>query len=42
MLKDIAMSSALQGWFSVDELKFSLRELYIAAYRETGEYEIPG
>jgi hypothetical protein len=41
MLRDIAVSSANQGWFSLEELKFSLRELLIAAHGETGKYEIP-
>jgi hypothetical protein len=41
MLKDIAVSSTNQGWFSLDELKFTLRELLIAAHHQTGEYIIP-
>ena len=40
MLRDIAVSSTNQGWFSLDELKFTLRELLMAAHRETGEYKI--
>ena len=41
MLEDIAMSSYRHGWFSMDKLKFAFRELAMAAYRDTGEYEIP-
>jgi hypothetical protein len=41
MLKDIAVISTNQGWFSLDDLKSSLRELLIAAHRQTGEYKIP-
>ena len=40
MLRDIAVSSVNQGWFSLEELKFTLRELLMAAHRETGEYEL--
>lgn len=42
MLKDIALSSYRQGWFSMDRLKSTIRELVMAAHRATGEYEIPG
>ena len=41
MLQDIAVICTNQGWFSLDELKFTLRELLMAAHRETGEYKIP-
>jgi len=41
MLRDIAVSCTNQGWFSLDELKFTLRELLIAAHQQTGEYKIP-
>jgi len=41
MLKDVAVSSTNQGWFSLEELKFSLRELLIAVHQQTGEYKIP-
>ena len=41
MLRDIAVSSTNRGWFSTDELRCSLRELLIAAHRQTGKYEIP-
>src|SRR5271168_1983407 len=41
MLKDIAISSYNQHWFSMDKLKFTFRELAMTAYRDTGDYEIP-
>jgi hypothetical protein len=41
MLKDVALSSYHHGWFSMDELKSTIRELLMAAHRDTGEYEIP-
>ena len=42
MLKDVALSSYRHGWFSLDELKSTIRELVTAAHRDTGEYKIPG
>ena len=42
MLEDIALSSYRHHWFSMDKLKFTYRELLIAAHRDTGEYKIPG
>jgi hypothetical protein len=42
MLVDIALSSYRHYWFSMEKLKFTYRELLIAAHRETGEYKIPG
>ena len=42
MLKDIATSSYRQHWFSMEKLKLTFRALAIAAYRDTGEYNIPG
>ena len=42
MLEDVALSSYRHGWFSMDNLKFAFRELAMAAYRDTGEYGIPG
>lgn len=42
VLKDVALSSYRHGWFSMDELKSTIRELLMAAHRDTGEYEIPG
>ena len=41
MLEYMALSSYRHGWFSMDKLKFTYRELLIAAHRDTGEYEIP-
>jgi hypothetical protein len=38
VLRDIAVCSTNQGWFSLDELKCTLSELLMAAHRETGEY----
>jgi hypothetical protein len=42
MLEDIALSSFRHGWFRMDELKFTYRELLMAAYRDTGDAKIPG
>ncbi len=42
MLRDIATSSYRQHWFSMEKLKFTFRELAIAAYRDTEEHEILG
>lgn len=42
MLEDIALSSYRHGWFPMDKLKFTYRELLLAAHRDTGEYKIPG
>jgi hypothetical protein len=42
MLEDVALSSHRNGWFSMDELKSTIRELLVAAHRETREYEIRG
>ena len=41
MLEDIALSSYRHGWFSMEKLKLTYRELLIAAHRDTGEYKIP-
>jgi hypothetical protein len=41
MLKDIALCCYRHRWFTMDALKLVLRELAIAAYRDTGEYKIP-
>ena len=41
MLEDIALSSYRSHWFSMGHLKSTYRELLIAAYRETGEANIP-
>jgi hypothetical protein len=40
MMRDIIAVSASRGWFSADETRFALRELLLAAHRETGRYEI--
>ncbi len=42
MLQDVALSSYRDGWFSMDELKSTIRELLVAAHRETGDQEIQG
>jgi hypothetical protein len=42
MLKDFAISSYNQHWFSMEKLKSVLRELAMAAHRDTGEYKILG
>src|ERR1700721_360735 len=36
MLEDIALSSYRHGWFSMEKLKLTYRELLIAAHRDTG------
>ena len=41
MLRDIATSSYRQHWFSLDKLKSTIRELFVAAHDATGGYEIP-
>jgi hypothetical protein len=41
-LKVIALSSYRHGWFSMDKLKLTVRELLVAAHRATREYDIPG
>ena len=35
MLKDVALSCYRHGWFSMEKLKSVLRELAMAAYRDT-------
>jgi hypothetical protein len=40
-LKDIALSSYRQHWFSMKKLKSTFLELAIAAHRQTGEYKTP-
>jgi hypothetical protein len=37
MLKEIALSSYRNGWFSMEKLKSTLRELAMAVYRDTGK-----
>ncbi|MDT5068425.1 MAG: hypothetical protein QOK02_4580 [Mycobacterium sp.] len=41
ILEDIALSSYRHHWFSMEKLKYTYRELLMAAHRETGEYKIP-
>jgi hypothetical protein len=41
MLKDIALSSYRNSWFTMDALKLVLRQVAMAAYRDAGEYKIP-
>jgi hypothetical protein len=38
MLQDISTCSYRHGWFSMEKLKSTFRELAMAAYRDTGEY----
>ena len=40
-LRDIALCCYRHRWFTMDALKLVLRELAMAAYRDTGEYKIP-
>ena len=42
MLGDISLCCYRNRWFTMDALKLVLRELAIAAHRDTGEYKIPG
>jgi hypothetical protein len=37
MLRDMAFSSYRHGWVKMDRLKSTLRELAMAAYRDTGD-----
>jgi hypothetical protein len=41
MLKDIAACCYRHHWYSFEELKPVFRELVMAAYRDTGECDIP-
>jgi hypothetical protein len=41
MVKDIAICSRNHHWFSWEKLQTTLRELAMAAHRDTGEYKIP-
>jgi hypothetical protein len=41
MLKAIAICSRNHHWFSMEKLKSTLRELAMAAHRDTGEDKIP-
>jgi hypothetical protein len=40
MLRDIAFSCYRHCWFKMDQLKVTLGQLAMAAYRDTGEYRI--
>ena len=40
-LRDIALCCYRHRWFTMDALKLVLLKLAVAAYRDTGEYEIP-
>jgi hypothetical protein len=42
MLEDIALSSYRHHWFTMNALKLVLRELLIAAHRDTEEYKVLG
>jgi hypothetical protein len=42
MLRDIAGCCYRQHWFSMAKLRSVFREILTAAYRDTGEYEVPG
>ncbi len=42
MLRDVAVSSAEQGSFSLDQLESAVRSLLIEAHRVTGKYMIGG
>jgi hypothetical protein len=42
ILEDIALSCYRHGLFPMEKLRFTYRELLMAAHRETGEYKIPG
>ena len=37
MLREMAFSSYRHHWFSMEKLKFALRELAVAAHRDSGE-----
>jgi hypothetical protein len=37
MLKDIALSSYRNGWFSMTKVRSTFREMAMAAYRDAGE-----
>jgi hypothetical protein len=41
MIEDIALSCYRQGWFAMEHLRSTYRELLTAAHRNTGEYKIP-
>ena len=39
MLRDIIAASAHHGWFSVEDIRFALRAVIAASYREAGEFQ---
>jgi len=39
MLRAIVVASARQGWFSVEDIRYALRAVIEASYRETGEFQ---
>ena len=39
MLRDVIVASARQGWFSVEDIRYALRAVIEASYRETGEFQ---
>ncbi len=41
MVRDIAVCSTNAGLFSLEELKFTLRKLLVAAEQQSGNYKIP-
>ncbi len=40
MLRDIVVASVRRGWFSAQDTRSALRELLVAAHRESGKYKI--
>lgn len=42
ILKEITLSSYRHGWFKMDKLKCTFRELAMAVYGDPDEYQIPG
>jgi hypothetical protein len=40
MLRDIIAASAHHGWFSVEDVRYALRAVITASYRETGKYKM--
>lgn len=41
MLRDIIVASAKNGWFSPEDVRYALRAVITASYRETGGYNVP-
>lgn len=42
MIKNIALCSCQEGWFSMTKLRSTLTELAAVAYRDTGGHGLPG